>query len=142
MPKRQDTIVLGCVRRGDSFPVCPQKAEHCLNELQRWVRAMVISADIRDRHETLTWLLQPPRSLCASTGHYPHLPSWEPVNPPVPGSRDPGTNSPGEHTGASDCCNVMPASATIGSPHISIITTVPLHPHGLNEQGTLNQPLL
>ena len=24
-------------------------------------------------------LLQPPRSLCASTGHYPHLPSWEPV---------------------------------------------------------------
>ena len=28
LPKRQETIVLGCVRRGDS--------EHHLNELQRW----------------------------------------------------------------------------------------------------------
>ena len=35
----------------------------------------------RDGHETLRLLLQPPRSLCASTGHYPHLPSREPVQP-------------------------------------------------------------
>ena len=40
-----------------------------------------ISVDPRDRHETLRPLLQPPRSLCASTGHYPLLPSWEPVQP-------------------------------------------------------------
>ena len=34
----------------------------------------------RDGHETLR-LLQPPRSLCASTGHTPHLPSRESVQP-------------------------------------------------------------
>ena len=32
-------------------------------------------------HEMLRLLLPPPRSLCASTGHYPHLPSREPVQP-------------------------------------------------------------
>ena len=39
----------------------------------------------------LRLLLQPPRSLCTSTGHYPHLPCWEPVQPAtarVPWSRD------------------------------------------------------
>ena len=36
LPKRQETIVLGCVRRGNSYSVQPQKAEHCLSELQRW----------------------------------------------------------------------------------------------------------
>ena len=43
----------------------------------------------------LTLLLQPPRTLCASTGHSPHLPSREPVQPAtarVPWSRD---NLPG-----------------------------------------------
>ena len=35
--------------------------------------------DTRDGHEMLSLLLQAPRSLCASTSHYPHLPSWEPV---------------------------------------------------------------
>ena len=74
LPKRQETIVLGCERRGYSFPVCPQKAEHCLNELQRWARATAISSDTRHRRGTLTLLLQPPRILCASTGHYPHYP--------------------------------------------------------------------
>ena len=77
LPKRQETFsclfVLGCMKRGDS--------DHHLNELQRWARAMVISVDPRDGHETLTLLLQPPRILCASTGHYPHLPSREPVQP-------------------------------------------------------------
>ena len=75
------------MRRGDS--------EHHLNELQRWARAAAISADTRDRHETLRLLLQPPRSLCARTGHYPHLPSQEPVQPAtarVPWPRD---NFPG-----------------------------------------------
>ena len=83
MPKRQETIVLGCTRRGDS--------EHRLNKLQRQARAAAISSDTRDGHETLRLLLQPPRSLCASTGHYPHLPSREPVQPAtarVPWSRD------------------------------------------------------
>ena len=37
--------------------------------------------DTRDGDETLRLLLQPPGSLCASTGHYPHLPSREPVQP-------------------------------------------------------------
>ena len=39
----------------------------------------------------LRLLLQPPRSLCASTGHYPHFPFREPVQPAtarVPWSRD------------------------------------------------------
>ena len=74
LPKRQETIVLGCTRRGVSFSVCPQKAEHRINELQRRVRAVAISSDTRDGHETLTLLLQPPRIPWASTGHYPHLP--------------------------------------------------------------------
>ena len=73
LPKRQETIVSGCVRRGDS--------EHHQNVLQRRARAAAISADTGDGHETLRLLLQPPRSLCASTGHYPHRPSWEPVQP-------------------------------------------------------------
>ena len=73
--KRQETIVSGCVRRGDS--------ERRLKELQRWARAAAISADPRDGQETLRLLLPPPRSLCASTGHSPHLPSREPVQPPT-----------------------------------------------------------
>ena len=48
-PKRQETIVLGCAKRGDS--------EHHLNGLQRWVRAAAISTDPRDGHETLRLLL-------------------------------------------------------------------------------------
>ena len=63
----------GCAKKEDS--------EHCLNELQRLVWAAAISAYIRDGHETLTLLLQPPRILCASTGHYLHHPSQEPVQP-------------------------------------------------------------
>ena len=50
--KRQETIVSGCMRRGDS--------EHCLNELQRRERATAISMDTRDGHEMLRLLLQPP----------------------------------------------------------------------------------
>ena len=52
---------------------------------------MAISVDTRDGHETLRLLLQLPRSLCASTGHYPHLPFWEPVQATtarVPWTRD------------------------------------------------------
>ena len=71
--KRQETIVSGCASREDS--------KHCLNELQRRARATAISADTRDGHETLKLLLHPPRILCASTGHYPHLPSGEAVQP-------------------------------------------------------------
>ena len=77
LPKRQETfsylLVSWCARRGDS--------ERRLNELQRWARAAATSADPRDRHETLRLLLPPARSLCASTGHSPHRPSREPVQP-------------------------------------------------------------
>ena len=48
----------------------------------------------------LRLLLQPPRNLCVSTVHYPHLPSQEPVQPAtarVPLSRD---NFPGRTHGA------------------------------------------
>ena len=71
------------MRRGDS--------ERHLKELQRWARAAAISEDPRDGHETLRLLLQPQRSLCASTGDYPHPHSQEPVQPAtarVPWSRD------------------------------------------------------
>ena len=85
------------MRRGDSFPVCPKKAEHRLNNLQRWVQAAAISLDPRDGRETLTLLLQPPRILCASTGHYPYPPPGNLCSMPLPGSCDPGTTSPGEH---------------------------------------------
>ena len=72
-------------RRGD--------AERRLNKLetgasrsyqrgpQRRARAAAISADPRDGQQTLRLLLPPPRSLCASTGHSPHRPSQEPVQP-------------------------------------------------------------
>ena len=96
----KETIVSGCARRGDSFPVCTQKAEHRLNELQRRVWAAAISSDTRDEHETLRLLLQPPRILYASTGHYPYSPSTPGslCSPPLPVSHDTGTTSPGEHT--------------------------------------------
>ena len=87
LPKRQETIVSGYTRRGDS--------ERCLNELQRRARAAAISADRRDGHETLRQLLPPPGSLCARTGHSPHRGS---CSPRLPGSRNPGTTSPGERT--------------------------------------------
>ena len=77
LPKRQETFsclfVSWCARRGDS--------ERCLNELQRRPQAAAISADTRDGHEMLRLLLPQTRILCASTGHSPHLPSWEPVQP-------------------------------------------------------------
>ena len=71
LPKRQETIVSGCTRRRDS--------EHHLEELQRWARPAAISTQPRGRHEMLRLLLQPPRSLCTNTGHYPHLPSRKPL---------------------------------------------------------------
>ena len=69
MPKRQETIVSGCTRRGDT--------ERRLNELQRRAQAAAIGTDPRDGHGILRLLLPPPRSLCASTGHSPHCPSRE-----------------------------------------------------------------
>ena len=77
LPKRKGTFsylfVSWCARRGDS--------ERRLNELQRRARAAAVSVDPRDGHGTLRLLLPPPRSLCASTGHSPHRPSGEPVQP-------------------------------------------------------------
>ena len=89
LSKGQETIVLVCARRGDS--------EHHLNEFQRWARAAAISVDTRDGHETLTLLLRPQRTLCASTGHYPPSPPRNLCSPPLPGSRDPRITSLGEH---------------------------------------------
>ena len=119
--KRKETIVLGCTRRGDSFPVCSHKAEYCLSELQRWARAVTISLDPKDRHEMLTLLLLPTRILCASTDHYLHPPTHTPgvcaachCQCPVIQGQLPQENT----RRASGSCNVTPASATAGSPHI------------------------
>ena len=89
LPQRQETIVSGCVRRGDSG--------NRLNELQRRARATAISSDPRDGHEPLTLLLLPQKILCASAGDYPH-PARSLCSMPLPGSHNPGTSSPGEHT--------------------------------------------
>ena len=127
------------MRRGDS--------EYCLNELQRQAQAAAISADTRDGHETLMLLLQPPRILCGSTGHYPHLPSTEPVHPAttrVPWSRD---NFPGRthsapqavatsHQPLPDC----PAFHTPPSPRPewarAPLSATPLIPSCLGEEQT------
>ena len=61
---------------------------------EREARAAAINADPRDGHETLRLLLQPPRILCASTDHYPHVPSWEPVQPATARVLWPGDNFP------------------------------------------------
>ena len=55
------------------------------------MQAAAIDVDPRDGHETLRLLPPPPRNLCASIGHYPHLPFRERVQPTdarVPRSRD------------------------------------------------------
>ena len=94
----------GVRRRGGS--------QHHLNELQRLVRAAAIGTDTRDGCEMLRLLLQPPRSLCASTGHYPHLTSQEPVQPAttrVPWHQD---NFPGRMHGTPQAvatsCQALP----------------------------------
>ena len=86
--KRQETIVSECVRRGDS--------DHCLNELQRRARATDISADPRDRHEMLRLLLQPPKTFVRAQVTIHNPPPGSLCSPPLPGSCDPGTTSPGE----------------------------------------------
>ena len=77
LPKRQETFsclfLSRCTRRGDS--------ERRLNKLQRRARAAAIRADPKDGHETLRLLLPPIKSLCESTGHSPHRPSQELVQP-------------------------------------------------------------
>ena len=47
-------------------------------------------------HGLLMLPLLPPRILCANAGHYPHPPGSL-CSTPLPGSRDLGTNSLGEH---------------------------------------------
>ena len=120
----------GGVRNGDHLP--PHKLLQ-MNWLQRWVQAAAIYSDPRNRHEMLRLLLQPPRSLCASTGHYPHTCPRKLCSPSLPGSCGPQTTSPGEHT----ACNVTPASAATDSPHIPIITTIPLLPPAWVSQSPL-----
>ena len=128
---KPETIVSGCVRRGDS--------EHRLNKLQRWAEAAAISADTRDRHETLRLLLQPPRSLCASTGHSLHtsLPGSL-CSPPLPGSRDAGTTSPGEHK-----AHLRLLQCHTGLCHRRLtLHSTPLPPCGQSEPEPPNQLLL
>ena len=94
LPKRQETFsclfVSRRARRGDS--------ERRLNELQRRARATATSADPRDGREMLGLLLPPPKVLCVSTVTLPTAPPGSLCSPPLPGSRDPGTTSPGGRT--------------------------------------------
>ena len=97
----------------------------------------------QDGHETLKLLLQPPRILCASTGHNPQCHQEEPVQPTT--ARVPVSQGqlPQETTrGASGCCNIMLVSTAAGSPHIPIIITMPLPLPSLSEPKLLNQPLI
>ena len=98
---------------------------------------MAISADNRDGHETLRLLLQSPRILCATTGHYPHLPSWEPVQVPLPGSRDPGTTSLGEHMVH---LRLLQCHAGLCQRRLAQ-HSVPLTPTRLSEPEPPNEPL-
>ena len=110
---------------------------------------MAISADTRDGHKTLRLLLQPPRSLCASTGHYPHpcTPTTRSLcSPPLPGSCDPGTTSPGEHMSRlrllqhhADPCyrRLAPHSIPLPSPRPEpLYSTALLTPSCLGEEQT------
>ena len=64
------------------FLVCEERGLRVLLKgAPRRARATTISVDPRDGHEMLRQLPPPPRSLCANIGHYPHLPSREPVQP-------------------------------------------------------------
>ena len=104
-----------------------------LNELQRWAQAMAISGDTRDGHETLRLLLQPPRSLCTSTGHYPYLPSREPVQPATTRVPDPRTTFPGEHMA---CLRVLQRHTGLCCCRLAL-RSVPLPPPGLSESEPL-----
>ena len=102
------------------------------------MRTAAISTDPRDEHEMLRVLLQPPRNLCAITGHYPHLSSREPVQPTtarVPKCRDnfPGRMYSAPHAGAMSR-RPLPLQARPAS--------VPLPSPGLKEPEPLNKLLL
>ena len=78
---------------GEKSGAAEEARDHCFGvREERGFRALpkrapetgasrAISVEPRDGNEMLRLLLWPPRSLCASTGHYPHLPSREPVQP-------------------------------------------------------------
>ena len=135
-------MILGCARRGDSFSVNPQKAEHRLNELQRWEQTVAISSVSRDGREMLMLLLQPPRILCASTGHYPQPCPESLCSPPLPGSCNPGTTSLGEHTVHLRLLQLHMGLWTAGSPRILIMTTVPFPPPDMSDPEPPNQLLI
>ena len=99
---------------------------------------MAISSDTRDRHETISLLLQPPRSpVQAQVTVHTSLPGRL-CSPPLPWSRDPGTTSLGEDTArlrlvqlhGSLCHHRL-------APH-----SIALPPHSLHEPELPNQLLL
>ena len=130
LPKKQETIVLGCVRRGDS--------EHCLNELQRWVRAAAISVDTRDGHETLR-LCCSHQEACVQSQVTIHTSAPGSLcSPPLPGSCDPGTTSPGEHMAH---LRLLQCHASL-CHHRFTLNSIPLPPPNLSEPDLPNHLLL
>ena len=105
---------------------------------QRRAQDTVISTDPRDGHEMLRLLLPPPRSLYASTGHSPHHPSREPVQPAtarLPLSRD---NFPRRTHGVPQAA-AMSHRPLLPQAHPA---SIPLPPPGLREPEPPSQLLL
>ena len=102
-------------------------------------RAVAIRADPRDVHETLRLLLQPPRSLCASTGPL--------STPPLQGAcaachcQGPVIQGqlPWEHTW--QCLRLLQYRASLCRRRLAL-HSVPLPPPGLSEPEPPNQLLL
>ena len=66
--------------RGHCFGVCKERRFRAPPKQAPEMGASCgYQPDTRDRHEMLRLLLQPARSLCESTGHYPHFSSQKPV---------------------------------------------------------------
>ena len=108
LPKRKETIVSGCARRGNS--------DHCLNELQRQVRAAFIRTDTRDGHETLRLLLQDQEACVKAQFTIHTAPPESLCSPPLFLIQEQLPQENTQHT--SGCCNFTLPSATTGSPRI------------------------
>ena len=109
-----------------------------LKELQRRARAAAINTDPRDGHGTLRLLLQPQEACVQAQVTLHTSPPGSLCSPPWPGSRDPGTTSPGEcmapQAGATSCRPLPPQARPASS--------IPLPPPGLSEPEPPRQLLL
>ena len=88
LPESQKTIFLGV---GE---------ENVFRAQLKQASKMAMSHGYQSRHQRRTWnsnTAAAPRTLCASTDHYLHVPPRRLYNRPLPGSCDTGTTSLGRH---------------------------------------------